>query len=286
MRKQNKLVNKVKRLIRRLGYPRWLNKYGPKKYEFHQHLTALLIRGFCRLSYRRVHQFLGLLGIACPSKSALQYTAARLDSNFWQKVMKITCSNPYIGAIDSTGFSRTNPSYHYLRRIDGKLPKVPVKLSVMFDTKKKKFSAARIRVLPSHDIKDIMGLLRQSKPAIIVADKAYDANWIHDLCSDTGIIAHIPLRRWGKPRFGNMSQRMKSAKTFRKKTYNRRVLVESGFGSIKRKFGSSVSSKKAKTIKSEIYGRLVCHNLFFWFKDYLGQNNPQNLYKPLLISKT
>jgi len=51
-------------------------------------------------------------------------------------------------------------------------------------------------------------------------------------------------------------------KNFRIRTYHRRELIESGFGSIKRKFGSSVSSKKARTIRSEIYGRLVCHNIF------------------------
>jgi len=59
-----------------------------------------------------------------------------------------------------------------------------------------------------------------------------------------------------------MSARRKACKHFRKRTYHRRELIESGFFALKRKFGISVSSKKASTIRSEVYGRLTCHNIF------------------------
>jgi len=245
--------------------PRWLHHFGPKTYEFYEHFTALLIRFFCRLSYRRIKHLLDLLGIICPSKSALQYTAKKLTSDFWNKVLKATCGKSYLIALDGTGLSRTNPSYYYLRRIDGKMPKIPVKLSVAFDTRKKKFAAAKIRVLPAHDIKDARSLLKHITPEIVVADKGYDARWLHELCNKKGAKAYIPIRKWGKPRFKNMSLRMKSARKFNLHIYHRRELVESGFSSIKRKYGSSVSSKNLRTICTEVYGRLVCHNLFFCF---------------------
>ena len=264
MKKETRLVKKVKRLLHKLGCPRWLNHYGPKTYEFYEQLSALLVRFFCKLSYRRTNQLLDLLGIRCPSKSSLHRTAKKLDARFWQGVLKATSGCPYLIAIDSTGLSRTNPSYHYLKRIDGKMPKVPVKLSVAFDTKKKKFCAANVRVLSSHDIRDAKALLLQSKPKVFVADKAYDARWIHELCKKLGIKPHIPVRNWGKPRSKNMGLRMKSIKKFNLRTYHRRELVESGFSAIKRKFGASVNSKSVRTIRTEIYGRLVCHNLFFW----------------------
>lgn len=252
--------------------PRWLHRMGPKTYEFREHLSALLMRFFCRLSYRRVKQLLDLLGIRCPSKSALQYTAAKLDSAFWQKVLKATCGNPYLVAVDSTGLSRTNPSYHYLKRIDAKIPRIPVKVSTAFDTRKKKFCAAKIRVLPAHDIRDVKALLKKAKPKILVADKAYDASWLHHFCHEHNIKAHIPLRKWSKPRFGNMGLRMKAAKKFRKHTYNKRALAETGFSSIKRKYGSSVSSRSVRTIRTEVYGRLVCHNIFSHITRLLGQS--------------
>ena len=41
---------------------------------------------------------------------------------------------------------------------------------------------------------------------------------------------------------------MMAAKKFRKRTYNRRSLAETGMFCFKQKYGSSVSSKSAKTI--------------------------------------
>lgn len=272
MEKENKLVKKVKRLLRQLGSPRWLHHYGPKKYEFYQHFAALLIRFFCRLSFRRTKQLLDMLGITCPSKSALQSTSKKLDSNFWSRVLDITCGSSYLIAIDSTGLSRTNPSYHYLRRIDGMIPKVPVKVSIAFDTKRKKFKAARIRVTPAHDIKDARFLVKNSHPKIVVADKGYDANSLHEYCRECGVKAHIPIRNKGKSRGYSWTARRLAAKKFRIRTYHRREMAESGNSSLKRKFGASVSSKKARTIRTEVYGRLACHNIFYWIFRDSGQS--------------
>ena len=268
MKKEVKLIKKVKRLIRRLGMPRWLHHYGPKTYEFYEHLCALLIRYFCRLSYRRVVKIIDLLGFACPSKSALQYTSAKLDTKLWDKILGLTSGCPYLVALDSTGLTRSNPSYHYLRRIDGKWPKIPVKLSAAFDTRKKKFCAARIRVLPAHDSRDARILLEKAKPKIAVADKAYSVEKLYSFVEQKSILLMAPVKKGVR----KGRSRNKMHKEFRKRTYTRRSLIESGFGSIKRKFGSSVSSKRVRTIRSEVYCKLVCHNLFGMLSGDLGQS--------------
>ena len=270
MEKEVKLVKKVKRLLRRLGCPRWLHHFGPKKYELLHHLSALLMRAFCKLSYRRVKQLFDLLGLVCPSKSALQYTAKKLNSVFWQRVLKITCGRSYLVAIDSTGLSRTNPSYHYLKRIDGKMPKIPIKLNLAFDTRKKKFCAAKIRVLPAHDLKDMKFLLKNSNSKIAVADKAYNSEKIYEFADNNNTILMIPKKTNAKRGF----YRKKMQNHFRTKTYNRRQLVEAANSSIKRKYGSSVSSKKARTIRTEIYSRLACHNIFFLLSQTFSLTSP------------
>jgi len=261
-------LKRFKRLLRRLGCPRWLHRYGPKTYEFLDHFVALLVRFFCRLAYRRVKRILDLLDIKCPTKSSLQRTSKKLDATFWQKVLKATSGNPYLVAIDSTGLSRTNPSYHYLRRIDGKMPKIPVKLSVAFDTRKKKFCAAKIRVLPAHDIKDAKFLLRNSNPKIAVADKDYNAEHLFKFAAKNNVQLMVPSKSNAKRGF----YRKKAQKNFRLRTYHRRELVESSNSSIKRCYGSSVSSKTVRTIRTEVYGRLACHNLFGWLFKLLGQS--------------
>jgi hypothetical protein len=258
MSKEVKLLNKIRRLLKRLGCPRWLHHYGPKTYEFLHHFTALLVKVQCRLSYRLVKKWLDLLGILCPSKSALQYTAKKLDSRFWERVLCLTSGQHYLIAIDSTGLTRTNPSYHYLKRIDGKTPKIPIKLSVSFDTRKKKFCAAKIRVLPAHDIKDAKYLLEKSKPKIGVADKAYSAESLYRFAKEQNILLMIPKKKNVKRgRVRNLMHKL-----FRTRTYHRRELVESGIGCSKRKYGSSVNSKTVRTIRTEVYSRLACHNIF------------------------
>ena len=264
MKKEERIENKVKHLLKMLDAPRWLHHFGPKKYEFYEHLVALLIRHFCRLSYRRVGKFMrNLLGLICPSKSALQATAKKIPKWIWDKSLKLTSGVKHkIIAIDGTGFSRTNPSYHYLKRIDGKLPRKYTKLTGAFDTENNKWCAAVVRILPAHDMKDAIHLVAESNPDILVMDKAGDAESLHRYCYENGIEAHIPMRKRGNSIHNMWSCRRKASKRFDARIYGRRSLIESGNSSIKRKFGSSVSSKTCKTIRTEVMAKLLCHNLF------------------------
>lgn len=135
--------------------------------------------------------------------------------------------------------------------------------------------------MPAYNIKDVKDLLKQSKPKVFVADKAYDANWLHMYCNKKNIKAHIPIRLgYGKSKHQRMSARRKATKHFNLKTYHRRELAESGMSSTKRKYGSSVSSKSVRTIRTEVYARLACHNIFSFIPRLLGQSQIiGNIYK-------
>lgn len=186
----------------------------------------------------------------------------KIKVDLWQKILELTSGDKHeIIALDSTGFSRRNPSYHYLRRIDGKIPKIYAKLSAAYDIKKKKFCAAKIRVLPAHDIKDAKSLISRSQPKILLADKSYNAESLYEFTAHKGILFMAPEKANAKRGFW----RKKMQKRFIDSVYHKRSLEESGFGSVKRKFGSSVNSKKFKTIQADLYGRLICHNLFYGF---------------------
>ena len=50
-------------------------------------------------------------------------------------------------------------------------------------------------------------------------------------------------------------------KTYSENIYHRRSLIESVFGSLKRKYDGCVSRKDWKSINSEIYCKAICHNL-------------------------
>ncbi len=282
MRKETKLVNKVKRLIRKAGLPRWLHRFGPKKFEFWNHALALIVKQECRLGYRRVSRLLNWLGFKTPTYSALAKMTKRMHWSLWKRLFDITNNQKLnIVALDGSGMSRPLPSPYYYRRIDKPYPiDIPLKLSIGVDTRTKKIVSLRLRAKSAHDIKDAKYLIARlpSKPKKIVADKAYDAEWLHQLCKCKGIQAVIPKRDYGKPRVGITRLRYTSQNDFRNRTYHRREMAESVFGAIKRKFGASVSSLSAHTMRAEVYCRAIAHNIISIFLRLFQRSRFSNLF--------
>jgi IS5 family transposase len=196
--------------------------------------------------------------------------AKRIPLGIWQRILQATISVPHLAAMDGTGMSRSLPSPYYYRRIDKPYPvEVPLKLSILIDTRTKKILALRLRAKRAHDIKDARYLLRRSpRPKCLVADKAYDAEWLHELCRDKKIEPCIPIRKGGKPRVGSTRLRYTAAKKFNERRYHRRAMVESVFSAIKRKFGASIGSVRISAQRAEMYCRAIAHNISLW-KNYI-----------------
>ena len=275
MKKEIKLVNKVKRLIKRAKLPRWLHHFGPKKYEFCSHLLALFVKQECKLGYRRVSNLLRSLGVKVPTYSALAKMSKRIDPKIWEILLKMTNNQKIdIAAIDGTGMSRPLPSPHYYKRIDRPYPvEIPLKLSMAIDIKSRKIVSIRIRAKPRHDIMDAKYLLKRfgSIPKILVADKGYDAEWLHRFCATIGIKAIIPTRNYGtRCIYRGKSLRKECKKSFDKTIYYQRELVEAVIGAFKRKYGASVSSLSARSRRAEIYCRAIIHNLTVILLDFFN----------------
>ena len=260
MKKEERLVNKIKRLLRRLGYPRWLHHFGPKKYELYQHLFAFVVMAVCRLSLRRVCKFLGMFGYRVPTFSALCKSRKRISPTLFQRTLTLTSGETHNEvAIDSTGISRANPSHHYIKRIDRKKPiKSYVKQSTLFDIKNKTFVILRIRSKPRHDIKDAEYLLRRTEiQTTLFGDTAYDSEKLHEYCFERGIQTQIKPRKNVKRGF----YRRKQMKNYSEDKYHQRSLIESGFGSLKRKYGGYTLAKGWEAIRNEAYLKAIAHNL-------------------------
>ncbi len=252
--------------------PRWLHHFGPKKYTLVQHLVALILKEEFKCGYRRISRALRQLGLTCPSYNALWYSRNRIPLHLWERIFNatrpLTC---YIVALDGTGMSRILPSPYYYRRIDKPYPiDIPLKLSIAVDTRTKKIVALRLRATRAHDIKDAKYLIKRlPKTEWIVADKAYDANWLHEYCKDRSITCCIPIRNQGKPRFKHTLRR-KNKKNLHPKRYGRRTIIESTFKSIKTKFGPNINSISISTQRAEMYCRAIAHNLIAITQDFLN----------------
>ena len=260
MKKEEKLVNKIKRLLKKLGCPRWLHHFGPKTYELHQHILAFVVMAVCRLSLRRVNKFLGMLEYKVPTYSALCRSRKRISPTIFQRALALTAGNNHqFVAIDSTGISRTNPSYHYIKRINSKKPvKSWVKQSSLFDVKQRTIVAIRIRAKPRHDIKDAEYLLKRVEiQSVLFGDTAYDSEKLHEFCWNNGIQTQIKPRKNVRKGF----YRRKQMKNYSDNEYHQRSLIESGFGSLKRKYGGFTLAVNWRAIRNEAYLKAICHNL-------------------------
>ena len=260
--KQTNLSIKIKRLLKRTKFPDYLHHFGPKKYKFQDHLEALLLMEVCKSSLRRTEQISKLFDKNSPTYSALCKSRKKISPELWQRLLKITAglSSGEV-SIDGTAFNKTNPSFHYLKRIDGKNPKNFAKLSATMDLKTKKFLAMRIRTSPRHDMQDVKYLLKRSgKINAFYGDRGYDAEWLHELCFYKGIQTFIPARKNVRMR----KFRKKQFVNYSIERYRQRSLIECGFSCLKRKYGGSVRAKKIQGLRAEIFCKGIVHNLGLW----------------------
>ena len=260
MKKEVKLLKKINCLLKKLNCRNYLHHFGPKKYKLKHHLFALILMESYQLSLRRVEKMLEMFGIKVPTYSALCKRRKKIPTIIFEKLIQITSGlQNKIVAIDATGFSRTNPSYHFIKRIDRKNPiKSYAKLSVLFDLPTRKFVAMKVRTKTRHDIKDVKYLLKIVSPTEkLLGDKAYDSEWLHKYCYEKNIQTIIPKKKNVKRGF----YRRKQMKNYSEKEYHQRSLIESGFSAIKRKYGSYVKGKSLTSINSELSCKLLSHNL-------------------------
>jgi transposase len=260
MKEKNELIKKVKHLLKKTNQPKYLHYFGPKMYQLWQHIFALFFKADCKLSYRRTTQILRDLGFNIASKSTLQRYASKLKLPFWKQMFKLTvgkCSS--IFSIDGSGLEKTRASKHYIKRIDGhyKFSK-GFHFSIVVN-KSGKIQALRLRKNYGSDVKDVKSLYRSlvNKPKVILMDKGYDAEWIHEFFEFKGIRSIAPTRSNARRGFF----RRKLMKKFPKKLYNKRNIVESIFHAFKQKYGSSIYSKNIASARSEVYCKAILHNI-------------------------
>lgn len=259
---ETKIVVKIKRLLRGANAPRFLHYYGPKTYVLYQHVLALFIKQECKLSFWRVSSLLNGLGQTVPSYSALAKMSKRIPLWIWKLFLRVSANvdELFCVAIDSVFFSRTNPSFHYLKRVKRKIPIAkPVQASALIDTYSQKVVALKVRAKRVHDTRDVKYLLKHSPivPTVLVADKAYDSNKIHEYAKKNGIITMIPIRK--NVHKGFYRNYMK--KYFDERAYHQRSIVETNFSCVKRRSGGSVLCRSARGQRAEIYARFITNNM-------------------------
>lgn len=260
MKNSCKLFIKIQRLLKQQLNSREYSHFGPKKFKLSEHLFALLFMQISKWSFRRTSFLLRQTDFHVPTYSALCKSRKRIPPLLFERLLNAThekeCENV---AIDSTGISVQNPSFHFVKRIDREKPvKDFVKLSVFYDINNRKFLALKIRKKPRHDVKDFPNLFRKFHNfQNFFGDKAYDSEKIHEACFEKRIQTFIKPKKNTRKGF----YRRKQMKNYNEEIYPQRNLVENGFSCLKRKFGSYTLTKSARSVKAELYLRAIACNL-------------------------
>ena len=154
-------------------------------------------------------------------------------------------------AIDSTGYEERNASYHYLRRIgEERRRRRSAKHSIVVDPKTKAIAASSSNRRYESDNKTFIPLMKKAAEMVkigkILADKGYDPERNHRFARERlHAESIIPVRNEGVPIWRTHGRWRKLMKTdFPLSEYHKRSLVETVNSVEKRKFGSTLGSKR------------------------------------------
>jgi len=183
-------------------------------------------------------------------------------------------------AIDGTGFSNTNPSHYYQKRIDGAVVKNYTKTVFLTDLNTKLILATQTFSDKRHETTLFKPMIKQLASCLktILADKGYDSMSNRKECWKHNIDVHIPFRQFAKTRKEQSRKQSKHkavAARFDEMLYRKRALIESVNSAIKQTLGGFVRARTASnqqktvTIKALAYniehiGRII--KIRFWIK--------------------
>lgn len=262
MKKRETLKDKAYRLWHEAGLPEFLNKYGPKvtpawkvfwcHLEYVEHAPNWRDAADFMIDYHKLNRHF----------TTWQKAISKWPQWVWDALGEVSVGEDEceLAAVDGTSLSRTNASYHYVKRIDRKnIMKRPIQAVVMVDVLKRKFLSWRIRAKPRGEKCDVPYLINHSPtlPETLLMDKGFDSDPLHSWIRNQGVYSVAPVRKGCKR--GRYRRQLRDC--FDYGLYWQRNIVESLIGAVKRKYGSHIKSRKARMQRAEISIKLIAYNL-------------------------
>jgi IS5 family transposase len=207
-----------------------------------------------------------------PHYTTLQKFVQRTNKKIFEKLVKachklLNLKNIQ-ASIDATGFSNTNPSHHYCKRIH-KNVKNYTKTTFLTDNKTKLILNVKTVSDHTHDTLFFKPMVKElvSSLKLVLADKGYDSMENRKFCLDNNIEVQIPFREWSQTRKGyghkpkmNAKRRRVSEK-FDQNKYNKRSTIEAINSAIKRTLGSYVLARNASQQQKQVTLKALTYNI-------------------------
>ncbi len=228
----------------------------------------LTLRGLVEdLRTSKIVHFLHLDRI--PNFSTLSYFIKNLSSKLVfavdKAVQKILPDYKKV-IVDSTGFECTSPSHYYCKRRNSPYPVDGfITLHAIIDQENGFIRAHETRAKKVHDSKMFIPLLKKllKKIRIVYADRGYDGekNYVFTI-EELNCIPLILQKNMLKPTKNCTGEnRLKIRQIFDYGEYLKRNKIEAIFSALKRKYKSTLSTKKIRTQEKELTLKIIIYNL-------------------------
>jgi hypothetical protein len=260
MKQKETLKNKALRLWQTAKLPKFFNKYGPKKTPGWQVFLCYLEYVAHAPAWRRAANFMMDYHHKKRHWTSWQKAIAKWPSWVWTALRKASAGDKdcLLAALDGTTLARSNPSEHYLRRIDDKRLSRPVQQVVLVDVLRRKFLNWRVRSRPRGEKCDVLSLIKGS-PFVetLVLDKNFDAEYLHVALRALGTWSVAPVRKGC--RRGMCRKQLRDY--FDYGLYWQRSIIESMFSAVKRLFGVHLRARCWRAQRAEVFARLIAYNI-------------------------
>ena len=274
--KYQRMVSLMRQILKKMHVPLYLHSKSKHVFSVHQHIIMLVLRQYESKSYEsfvewlqvatEIVQMLGLDTI--PHFTTLQKAAARLSTvllhvAIGRFVGMLSPGKIFVG-VDATGFEDGHAASYYTYR--SCLAHSYLKLSAGSDMITQLVISVVIRHdATGHEIKYFPKILEEveavATPWIFVLDMGYDAEWIHRMIRERGILSMIPVRKKSST-IGRTKGRYRKEmrRSFDGTLYHQRNKCETIFSVIKRRFGSEVKSHHGAMKERELLYRVLAYN--------------------------
>jgi len=263
-----KLIQRVKSGVRAARIPRSFSKKKNNVFSNEQHIVIQVLMQLEGKALRDMPNFLALLQKELHLARAIHFTtinkfALRIKQTFLELIISrmVKSNEASLVAIDGTGFS-LNARSPYFCTIAGERNQF-MQTNVAAEVRRRLILAVKLRRKRRHENIDVPYLMKQSSKQLpitaFLGDKAYDSRKNHEEAEkyNSRFISPIKDRERGRI-YGY--QRRKLAKDFPSEIYHQRVIVESIFSAVKRRFGHELYSKRFDTQKNELLFRFIAYD--------------------------
>lgn len=264
-------------LIQASQLPLYANKHSRKDFTNHELFKLLVLKTYLQQDYRRFVEWLEVSTIPkeldlrrIPHFTTLQKFAQRQNLQKLEKLLKefvdMSPKQMRSAGVDSTGFGFTSASKHYEKRINKRIEKKDFMKSLFFfDLNNLLILGVKTRKKTRHDMHDMKFFwpkINRFKFEIFYGDKAFDANWLHELLFESGRKSKIHLKQEGIPIWRTKGEYRKKAKLLCKNKHKgKRSLCETIIFMLKKVYGSCLTARTLATQKVELLFKVITFNL-------------------------